>query len=81
MPECQQTLRSEKIAYLEETVRLATGNMINALERIAPLKTKNLKTIEEPWRNNNIIKEKMKEEQRLWNLLRNDPDNHIKREE
>ena len=73
--------RSEKIAFLEESLSKFNGNVTRALNRIAPIKMKNLKANEEPWKDEEVLKNLIDEERHLWLAWKSDTENTSKEED
>ena len=71
----------KKKSFFSHLVEQFELNVTSALQRVAPLKIKNIKTIEEPWKHDEDMKSMMAKGRRLWNRWKEDPKNILKREE
>ena len=66
---------------LEESVAKLNDNINRALSRIAPIKIKNLKCNEEPWKKDKTIEHVIDEERKAWLRWKEDSKNSDKKEE
>ena len=71
----------EKINILEESVSKFNKNITTALNRVAPMKIVNIKSTEEPWKNNEEVKNIVEKERKLWLRWKDEPNNSERQNE
>ena len=79
-PSPSSSTQEEKVMVLESSVAKLVRNLRNGLDRIAPINIINLKTIQEPWRNDHQVKELMQLERQLWKEWKCDPTSNTKKD-